>query len=256
MVDALLETKDFSPCYPESSDIQATGRCLNLSLPPKSVTAVIAEDTDEISSWLTTLAGITDPRTGHVSILGQDLAYLDKPAWQQMRTRIAYLGKHTRLMSSFNLLDNIVLPALYHRIDTHKALIDEAESLFAEIGFTEMSLLQQLPSNIDQHTYGWALIIRAYLLRPRVVILDDIFNTYSKDDSEAMLWFICSRVERQDMAALVQYHDMQHLINISTATIFIGKDSILQFSSRDELLQSKNEDVIELLVNNDIGLYG
>lgn len=256
MVDSLLEAKDFSPCYAASGDDrQVVGPLLSLSLPPKTITAVIGDTAEEVSAWLAALAGITDPCAGRVSVLGQDLAHLDKPAWQLMRTKIAYLGKQTRLMSVLSVLDNMVLPALYHKLDSQGALIAKAERLFSEIEFSDMSVMHRLPANIDRHVYGWALIARAFLLNPKVLILDDFFSAYTKDDSDAMLRFIFSRIEQQGMAALVYHPDIQQLMDKCTATVFIGKESILEIKSRNELLQCQNEEVIDLLRKNDIGSY-
>ncbi|MDH5446512.1 MAG: ATP-binding cassette domain-containing protein [Gammaproteobacteria bacterium] len=256
MTKNLLEAKDFSPSYADLTDDRETnGPLLSLSLPPQTITAVMGAADVGVSAWLAGLAGVEDPHTGCVSVLGQDLAYLDKHAWQLMRTKIAYLGKHTRLMSVLSVLDNIVVPALYHKLDEPKSIFAKAKRLLAEIESFDMSVLHQLPDSIDRHTYGWTLIVRALLLKPKVVILDNFFRAYTKNDTESMLQFICSKVERQSMAALLYHHDLHLLLDHSTASIFIGNDSIIEFQNNNELLQCKNEEVIDFLRKNDMGPY-
>lgn len=257
MANALLEADKLSPCCTDLVDRgQATSPLLSLSLQPKTITAVIGDEGKDISGWLSALAGITDPCSGSVSVMGQNLAHLDKAAWQSMRAKIACLDTDTRLMSVLSVLENILLPAHYHKLANHNVLVSEVESMFRQIEFPDMSILQQLPANVDRYAYGFSLIVRALLLKPKIIVMNNFLYPYTKTDADVMLWFVCSKIEQQDMAALVFHHDYQQVLDICTNVLFIGKDALHKFGSRDELLQCNNEEIQIFLNKNDIGEYG
>jgi putative ABC transport system ATP-binding protein len=249
----LLEARNLLPCF---DDGRASSRGSDLSLMAGSLTRVMGEDSHQVSIWLQCLAGLLDPCAGQVRMEGQDLSRLDKRAWQRMRTRIAYLSRDSSLMSVFSMLDNVIQPALYHKLASREQLLSEARVLLDEIGSIDAEQLQQLPAYTDQRCYAQVLIVRVLLLQPRIIIVDDFFSHYDKKIANELLQYIFIRLEQQGMAALVYDHDMTLSMDKQAGTVFVAHDGLLAYASREALLASDNAQVQAFLLNHEVDVYG
>jgi len=252
---ALLEAHGLLPCFADGT-LATTPSGVDLSLMPDSITTVLGEDRQQVAAWLRCLAGLVEPCAGQVSVAGEDLFRLSKSAWQRMRTRIAYLNRDSSLLSVLSMLENIIQPALYHKLAGRDELLAEAHRLLDEIGPVDRDQLQQLPAHIDQQCYAQALIVRALLLRPQIIILDDFFSRYDRQAANAMLQYIYLKAGQQGMAALVYDHDMELLMDKTHRHLFIAGDKLLQFDSREALLAADNQQLQALLHNHGVDTHG
>ncbi|HEY9034681.1 MAG TPA: ATP-binding cassette domain-containing protein [Pseudomonadales bacterium] len=252
---ALLQAHGVLPCFEEPQDVSSASG-IDLALMPASITAVMGENPSQVSTWLRCLAGLEDPCAGQVRVAGHNLSRLSKADWQRMRTRIAYLNRDSSLLSVLSMLDNIVQPALYHKLAERDELVARARALLDEIGPLDPALLQQLPAYLDPRSYAQALLARALLLQPQILILDDFFGHYDKNTSAALLQYVFGKVEQQGMAALVYDHDMELLTNKCSASLFIDGHRLLQFTSREALLAAADPQVNAFLRNHDVAAYG
>ena len=260
MSSVLLQANDLLPCFETTAGdrvpASADSAGASFSLSSHSITAILGADAGRVSAWLRCLAGLEDPCRGRVLMRGEDLSRLDKRSWQRMRTRIAYLSNDSRLLSVLSMRDNIIQPALYHKLGSREELLDRAQQLLDEIGPVDDEVLGQLPAYLDTQAYAQALIVRSLLLQPDIIILDDFFRAYSKKQSEPLLQYIFIKLEQHDMAALVYDHPIGSLLDKCSHSLFVTDRGLLQFDTTEALLASDNEELKAFLLDSDFDIYG
>ena len=252
MTAAILQTQNLAPCLvsngePQETDVQG----ITLSLPAGSVSGVVGPVGSYVSEWLRCVAGISAPCSGRVMLSGVDLFSLDKPAWQRMRTKIAYLDRHTRLLSVLPMLENIVQPALYHKMGNREALQSQALQLLDEMGLQDREMLNLLPAYIDQLSYVRALLARAFLLQPEIIMLDDFFQRYNKKDSAGLLQFILIKAQQQSVAVVLNHADLELVLESCQRICFVSPQLITLFDSASDLMSSSHEEVKAFLLDQD-----
>ena len=249
----LLQAEGLRPCF---DDEPSSGTGSDFTLAAGARYAVLGSQAEKVSAWLRCLAGLEDPCRGRVRALGDDLSRLDKRAWQQMRTRIAYLSADSRLLSVLSMQDNILQPALYHKRGSREDLLAACYRLLDEIGPVDDEKLAMLPAYLDDDSYARALIVRALLLQPSIIILDDFFRTRTLKQANALLDYVFIRLEQQGMAALVYDHHMDLLQAQCEPALFVADQGLLEFDSWSALMASNSADVKAFLLDHDVDAYG
>lgn len=93
------------------------------------------------------------------------------------------------LMSHLSVLENLTLPLEYHLQDARHA-IEDASLLFALCGADKASLprlLERYPDDLSDYEKRLAGFVRALLLEPEVLLLDDVFDGLSTAEKTKVL---------------------------------------------------------------------
>ncbi|MDD5300180.1 MAG: hypothetical protein PHD65_06770 [Gallionella sp.] len=93
------------------------------------------------------------------------------------------------LMSHLSVLENLTLPLEYHVQDARHA-IEDASLLFALCGEGKANLsrlLERYPDDLSDYEKRLAGFVRALLLEPEVLLLDDVFDGLSTAEKTKVL---------------------------------------------------------------------
>jgi ABC-type methionine transport system ATPase subunit len=93
------------------------------------------------------------------------------------------------LLSHLTVWQNLILPLECHALGT-RHMAEDARLLFALCGEVDFSgLMMSYPDVLSAYTKRLAGFVRALLLEPEVLVLDDILNGLSAEEKEkAMQW--------------------------------------------------------------------
>ena len=207
----------------------------------------IGPDKTLISSWLQTLAAITAPANGQLQFLGKDTHRLDRNNWQRLRTELAYLNHESTLLSVLSTQENILLPALYHQLDTREALQKHMYTLLDSIGFTDLDSLAKLPAYIDELAYAQAMFVRLALTKPRLVILDNNLRHFDERTSRKLLRFLQTTLSASQTSLILQDDDLNFVLKQATRIIFVDRNCLLQFDTPDDFRASSNQNVLQYM---------
>lgn len=238
MSTPLLQADHFIPdLYSDHADPG-----IQLSVMPGTVTQVVGADPVRVSHWMKSLAGLSVDYRGRLSLVGEDVAALDKSAWQSMRTRVAWLGRESRLLSVQTLMNNMLLPALYHGRDNREALEARARELLFDLGLQNADMLDNLPAHIDEHSYTLGVLVRVLLLEPELIIMDDFMRFYNKTQVETILQYLDARIQQQTLSLMIHHHDAAVIMPRAQRILFVGKESMLELNEA-ALRASENDEV-------------
>lgn len=107
---------------------------LNLEINDTSIISMIGPQSSSKSIWLKTLTGFNAMAQGELTILQHDIRKINRQQWLNLQKDISYVGEDSALLSALTLMENILLPALYHKMGEREDLINRAYSLLNQLG--------------------------------------------------------------------------------------------------------------------------
>lgn len=172
--------------------VDVTGKFIKESLSAEieraSTTVFIFEKEEQGTEFVKILTGIRKPLTGDVFFDSTALKELSTDELMILRRKMGILFKTGGLISNLRVLENILLPTLYHRILNEQTAIQRALELLKEYEYTKEPL-----AKIDDLTVfekRVAGIVRNMLTNPEILIFEYPFDGVSKFEKKKILEMI------------------------------------------------------------------
>jgi len=143
---------------------------LSLALPARSLTILDTVGPARAARFADLACGLAEPTSGRVRFLGRDWRGLDADSANAMRGRIGRLVGDGAWIDYLSVLDNILLPQLHHTERREEALKNDAAMLARAFGLPGVPLAR--PSALDDDDLHRAALVRAFLGRPQLIILE------------------------------------------------------------------------------------
>ena len=212
---------------------------LNLRLGPRDTLCLIGPDSADLYHTQRVLAGVDAPDAGELLLFGRPLAGLDKRSWREQRQHIGYVAQGAPLLSVLRGLDNVTLPALYHKRLSRQEAQAKALELLALLDCR--GDIHQLPAYLSPLQRLQLAIARATILDPAVLFVEKPLHHLSVEEQQPITRYIInSRTQRAQVIAT----DNLHLVKSSaTQILFVGRQASHHFDSWQALLNSSIEEV-------------
>lgn len=151
--------------------------------------------------WADLAVGLRQPIEGRVSILGNDLADLDREYGNWLRGRVGRAFSRGNWMDRLSLMDNILLPARHHSMRSDSDLRRQASVLAESFGMPGIPL--GMPGQFTRIDLQRAACVRAFLGDPMMVLLED--PTYASHRELLSPLMGAIRVARNRGAAIIWF---------------------------------------------------
>lgn len=221
------------------------GAPLNFEAYPGEIINIIGPDYSGKSAWVKMLSGKEPPHSGEVSIFGRNVFDNERANWIYLRRNMAFIETDTALLSAANLLQNVMIPALYHVTETPDRVYERAHYLLEEIA--PDTFPGALPALIRKDQRYRVAIARALIVRPRAIILDSPFDLLDAASATALKTFLLEYSEENNVLIVIVSHDIQFALQHSDKILFVSQNHIEQFEDADELRSSEHEGINEFL---------
>ncbi|MDH3393986.1 MAG: ATP-binding cassette domain-containing protein [Desulfobulbaceae bacterium] len=216
---------------------------LSISVRSGTVTCFVGPDGSGKSHYLRALAGIDAVRAGQLTLLGHSAYNLGQEDWRQMRTKIGFLGSDTPLLSFLSGWRNVLFSPLYHRLAAPAELEAKAHQLIAALAID--ADLEELPAYLDDLAAHKLTIVRALMLDPVVLFLDEPFRRFDTCSIRPVNKFLLDRVRERGMGLVIATHDLSLVSQYADQVIFCSGGNLRVFTSGLEMVQSSFADVRE-----------
>ena len=202
--------------------------------------------------WLKTLNGFNAMAQGELNLLNYNIRQLSREDWLNLQKEVSYVGQDTALLSAYTLMENILLPALYHKLGNRDELTKIAHSLLEETGFTDFHNLNQLPAFVKPLQNYYVKLVRALIVNPRLLFVDDLFSHLSTDKLIELKTFLICKVKETGLSIVLTTDQIAHVIDESTAIVFVSSDAVNVYESKENMLESVDVSFKEFLSRNGI----
>jgi ABC-type lipoprotein export system ATPase subunit len=113
---------------------------------------------------------VREPTHGKVKLFGRDATGLPQDAILELRRRIGYVHRESRLVSNMTLLDNIVLGLIYHRNISHREAEDGMSDLLNRFGLYPFR--HRRPAEVSYSMQRRTLYLRELAKKPGLFLLE------------------------------------------------------------------------------------
>lgn len=146
----------------------------SLEVPSHHTVAVVGDETSGVDLLGGLALGLDTVPTGHVRVLGTELATLDRLAQLAFRRKLGYLPAGDGLLQNLSLRDNIRLPLRFGSDFRLKDIEGRVDVIVAQLRLT--SVADRRPAQTNAEERRRAAMGRALAFDPDLVILEEPFD--------------------------------------------------------------------------------
>lgn len=181
-------------------------------------------------------AGVFPPGAGEVVITDP------RP---KSRMPVSYVPKEGGLLANATLLQNVVLPVIYHKVMGFRDSRKRALELMREFRIDDLA--DRLPAVVGGTSKKLAQVARALLVDPVLYVLDEPFMGLDASASRAMTR-ILSKIKKDGRAGvLLATGDVTPFLDWADRFAHVRRKSIRMIASREELLGSEDPEIKDFL---------
>ena len=229
-MNVILEAKDIVKTYGyEDNKVYATNH-IDLQIEEGSFVAIVGRSGSGKSTLLHILAGLVKPTKGEVYLEGKSLYEMnDHTLTRFRRRRMGFVFQFFNLISTQNVLENIVLPI---HLDDGEIDDDYLNEIINLLGLEEKknSFIYELSGGQQQRV----AIARALALNPQVILFDEPTSALDPELVQEVLKVIKS-VADENITMIIVTHEMSFAHQISDKVIFMDQGQIVESGTAKQI---------------------
>ena len=235
----LIQARQLIPWDGVDKDLPA----LDVQIFDRGFTCLLGDDSKLLADYLRALSGVDDSHSGELELFGQQLETLNRHDWLQLRPKVGFVARTAPLLSVLNGIENVVLPALYHKIMTRNEAEAAARILLARLECTaDMTLLPAYLTSLERTQLA---IARAAILDPSVLFLEEPYHELEVNEHNIINAFLKEWAESR--ALVISTRNLYFVKQQADRIIFADENKILYFESWEAFSGSDDLDVMEYL---------
>jgi len=201
----ILELKNVRKSYGyDENKVDAVAH-VSLSIEEGSFVAIVGKSGSGKSSLLHIMGGLTRPQKGEVLLEGKSLYEMsDDHLSRYRRRRMGFVFQFYNLISSLNVIENIVLPIHLDHLKEDQEYIDELLELL-DLKDKKTAFVRELSGGQQQRV----AIARALAMKPAIILADEpTGNLDAKSSKEVVSLLKLSQRKYKQTLILVTHDDM------------------------------------------------
>ena len=219
----MLEARDIHKDYQVGLKKLPVLKSINLQVNKGEILAVVGPSGAGKSTLLHILGGLDEPTSGRVFLDGQDISRLNES--QRSKTRNARFGfvfQFYHLLSEFNVLENVVLPALIRK--RIKNIENKAKDILELCGLSQR--LRHRPSELSGGEQQRVAIARALINSPEILFCDEPTGNLDSGTGEQIKNLLWKFNKEQKMTVVLVTH-AKEFASDATRVVYL-QDGIMQ----------------------------
>ena len=157
------------------------------------------------TTLLSVIAGLLDPTSGGISVLGQNVNQLSgSDSILFRRKNLGFVFQQYNLLPALTAAENAAVPLLAAGVPRKRA-VDQASALLADLGLDQR--LHALPSQLSGGQQQRVALARALVHEPRLIVCDEPTSALDHETGHAVMELLTKTAVRDDRAVIVVTHD-------------------------------------------------
>ncbi len=204
MADPIVRLEEVSFAYPDG---RFRARIPQFELRRGERVACIGASGAGKTTFLHLLTGVLSPRSGLVSLAGQDLSRVNEETRRALRiTTVGMVFQQFALLDYLSVRDNILLPYLVSpALELNKSVRQRARELAHAMGIE--AYLNRKPRQLSQGERQRIALCRSLITSPPLVLADEPTGNLDPERSEGALDLLFDVCDQNNSALLVVTHD-------------------------------------------------
>jgi putative ABC transport system ATP-binding protein len=157
------------------------------------------------TTLLSVIAGLLDPTSGGISVLGQNIDRLSgSESILFRRKNLGFVFQQYNLLPALTAAENAAVPLLAAGVPRKRA-VDQASAVLADLGLDQR--LHALPSQLSGGQQQRVALARALVHEPRLIVCDEPTSALDHETGHAVMELLTKVAVRDDRAVIVVTHD-------------------------------------------------
>lgn len=182
------------------------------------------------------LGGIDRPVSGQLFLMNQDMSKITEDEWRSLRLSVGYVSDNASLLSVIGGLRNITLPAIYHNTMAAEKIEQQALELLA-LSQADFNL-NILPHEMSHMQQIVTAIIRAAILKPKLLFLDSPFRRLEGEDITQLMNLICELQKKLSCSMVIAHSYPRFAQRMNGKVMFVAENELVQFNTWQGLAYS------------------
>ncbi|MFO0889649.1 MAG: ABC transporter ATP-binding protein [Isosphaeraceae bacterium] len=177
------------------------------------------------------LLSVLKPTSGRIEYFGRSLA----EAREAILERIGFASAYSKLPIHLTIEENLdVFGRLYGMPARERR--ERSRQLLDRFGVWDLRKRQMAGLSAGQTTR--VMLAKAFLARPRIVLLDEPTASLDPDIAHEVREFVCERRDAEDLSILYTSHNMDEVAQICDRVLFLDRGRIASIGRPEELAAS------------------
>ena len=197
--------RDVTKNYGAGNALVQALRGVNLAVYPGELTLLVGPSGCGKTTLLSVVAGILEPTSGDVTVLGDELTRLSAGKKVRFRRKnVGFVFQQFNLLPALTAAENVCIPLVLAGYSKHKALA-EAEPLLARMGMADRA--HSLPSKLSGGQQQRVAIARALVHHPNLLVCDEPTSALDAKTGHTIMELLRSVAVEGDRAVIIVTHD-------------------------------------------------
>jgi phospholipid/cholesterol/gamma-HCH transport system ATP-binding protein len=215
---------------------------LSCRFPRGRISVILGASGSGKSTLLRLIGGLLRPRSGSVTIDGQDVTRLSSRGLNLLRSKLGMMFQGGALLDSYTVFDNVALPLREQRRQSEREIADAVREILDAVGVKDADRL--LPGELSGGMLRRVALARAIIRKPDVLLCDEPFSGLDPV-SIRRLEALLMQINRQTgMTMIVVSHDIYSAMRMPDHVLLILTGRTLE-GSPAEMRQSTDPEAAE-----------
>ena len=210
--------------YLEGVDNKYLLNDVNIFIPSGSLVLVKGEHNFGKTRLLKTIAMLEKPRKGKLFVMGKEVSRLNNREISNLYKQIGLVLEEDLLIDNINVADNILLPLIL-RNENRKEIALALKELIPWLNLED--LIKKNTINLSASEKKIIQFARAIIVRPRILMLDNLFNAIDNNIEKKIIFLIMA------------------LNRIGTTIVIFGKEPSIQKIKFSNIFNIKKQHLLE-----------
>ncbi len=205
MNDLLLSARKIRKVYPQGTGELEIVKDLSIDIRKGEAICIVGASGAGKSTFLHILGTLDRPSSGELFFQGRSLLAMGDEELAKFRNQeMGFVFQFHHLLSEFNALENIMIPARVAGLDRTEAL-GRAEGLMKQMGLT--TRMTHFPSQLSGGELQRVAIARALICRPQILFADEPTGNLDSQNSGLIQDLFFQLKESLGLTLIVVTHD-------------------------------------------------
>jgi putative ABC transport system ATP-binding protein len=210
-------------------------RGVTAEVPAGGITMLVGPSGCGKTTLISVIAGLLNRTSGHLEVLGQDIARLTPQQAVLFRRRnLGFIFQQYNLLPSLTAAENAAVPLLAAGMHEKEAL-EQGTAMLDRLGLKARA--HALPTKLSGGQQQRVAIARALIHNPRLILCDEPTSALDADTGHAVMELLVNLAAQPGRAVIVVTHD-NRIFNFAGTILEMEDGRIIRVTGQDAMRSS------------------